>query len=178
MHCHPVHHVDSYDLGWIHARGTLMYLLYGIPEILTYDIINEFRFSDNVATMKGKVSLESVQLWHCMIPTPARAPWSHGAHTRWFAAIADRLSCQRLRVNSMDSWWDLANRRCCFWLKKPKGIWLGSARCMGGKEDSLGGIVQQLWGQSIWPCGLIGRKYIMYVDGASDSCGQQPKINF
>lgn len=29
-----------------------MYLLYGIPEILTYDIINELRLSDNVATMK------------------------------------------------------------------------------------------------------------------------------
>lgn len=44
-------------------------------------------------------------------------------------------------------------------------------------EYSLGGIVEQLGGMSIWLSGLIGRKYIMDIDGASDSCWNSQRVN-
>lgn len=72
MHCHAIHHVDSYDFGWIHACGTFVYLLYGIPEILTYDIIDELRFGHHVAAREGKQKkLVSACLWRYLyLPQP------------------------------------------------------------------------------------------------------------
>lgn len=52
MHRHPVHHVHGYDLGCIHFGGTLVYLLYGIPQILAHHIVDELGLGDHVSINK------------------------------------------------------------------------------------------------------------------------------